>query len=141
MKENELPLKASWCEEFQWLEEAVHELPLQSMVSGKGPVMQVLPAGLHTFMCLVMVYVAVKLGTLAGAPAAAELPPGLGAPDGGGAVLWPVVEKAATTAMTAMTTAAAPAITAAKVAQVGEMLLVLGVLGHGPCAPRGRQLL
>ena len=41
-----MPLKASWCEEPQWLEEAVHELPLQSMVNGKGPVVQV-PAGLH----------------------------------------------------------------------------------------------
>jgi hypothetical protein len=70
-------LKASWCEEPQWLEEAVHELPLQSMVSGKGPVMQV-PAGLHTLMCLVMVYVAVKLGTLAGASAAAVPRPGWG---------------------------------------------------------------
>ena len=39
-----MPLKASWCEEPQWLEEAVHELPLQSMVNGKGPVVQV-PAG------------------------------------------------------------------------------------------------
>jgi len=42
VKDIEVPLKASWCEEPQWLEEAVHELPLHLMVSGKGPVMQLL---------------------------------------------------------------------------------------------------